>query len=517
MINVLEYLESTAPRVPDKIAYSDGTDSLTFSEVWSYALSVGSYLLSEGITGEPVAVLTKKHPRAIPCFFGCVYAGDQYVPIDIEMPAVRMGLILDNLNLRVIICDVDTKAAAERFAAEHGCRAVVCEDMFHFPHNAEALRRVRERAIDTDPIYMVFTSGSTGIPKGVVACHRSVIDYIENLSEVLGFDEDTVFGNQAPLYFDACLKELYPTIKFGATAYFIPKTCFMFPVKLVEFLNEHRINTVCWVVSALTMISSTGTFESMKPEYLRTVAFGSEVFPPSQLALWREALPECEFFNLYGPTECTGMSCWYHVTDELAPGEPIPIGRPFRNTDVMLLVWNEDSAQDDGAQKARLAGPDEEGELCIRGTPLTLGYYNDYEQTDRAFVQNPLHSHYHELIYRTGDIARRNERGDLVFVSRRDHQIKHMGHRIELGEIEVTVASAPGVTNECCVYDRESSKIVLFYTGTSEKRELTSYIKTRLPRYMMPNVMLRLDAIPLTPNGKRDRMACLKLYRESNA
>lgn len=509
MINVLEYLEKTSPRVPDKTAYSDGTDSLTFREVQSYALSVGSYLLSEGITGEPVAVLTKKHPRAIPCFFGCVYAGCSYVPIDTEMPAVRVGLILDNLAPSVIICDGDTIKTGEALAAEHGCRAVSCDEIFSFPRNEDALARVREHAIDTDPIYMVFTSGSTGVPKGVVACHRSVIDYIENLTETLGFDEDTVFGNQAPLYFDACLKELYPTIKLGATAYLIPKANFMFPVRLVEFLNEHKINTVCWVVSALTMISSTGTFDTLKPQYLRCVAFGSEVFPPSQLAIWRKEMPECEFFNLYGPTECTGMSCWYHVTDELSPDEPVPIGRPFRNTDIMLLVRDGD--------KERLAAPGEDGELCIRGTPLTLGYYNDPTQTDRAFVQNPLHSHYHELIYRTGDIARYNERGQLVFVSRLDHQIKHMGHRIELGEIEYTVAGCEGVTNECCIYDTDGGKIVLYYTGTADKRTITSFIKTRLPRYMMPNVMIELDEMPLTPNGKRDRMALRRLYAESNA
>lgn len=511
MKNVLEYLEATYPRVPDKIAYSDGTDSLNFAEVYKYSRAVGSYLISEGIVGEPVVVLTKKHPRAIPCFFGAVYAGSMYVPVDTEMPAVRIGMILDNLAPRIIICDRGTEKTAASLAAEHGCDYKTAEELFEFPENAAALANVREHQIDTDPIYIVFTSGSTGVPKGVAACHRSVIDYIENLSSALGFSENTVFGNQAPLYFDACLKELYPTIKFGATAYLIPKGNFMFPVKLVSFLNENRINTVCWVVSALTMISATGTFDTMKPEHLKTVAFGSEVFPPSQLKIWRENMPETEFYNLYGPTECTGMSCVYHVSDELAENETVPIGKPFPNTDVLLLVYGED-----GSVRRANEKEGEEGELCIRGTPLTLGYYNNHEQTDKAFVQNPLHSHYRELIYRTGDIAKYNERGQLVFVSRRDHQIKHMGHRIELGELEYTLAGCEGVTNECAIYDKENSKIVLFYTGDAASADVTKFLRSRLPRYMLPNAMFRLEEMPLTPNGKRDRMALAKRYAEGD-
>ena len=191
--------------------------------------------------------------------------------------------------------------------------------MIQTPIDDGALDRIYRRAIDTDPIYIVFTSGSTGIPKGVAACHRSVIDYIEQLSEALHFNEDTVFGNQTPLYFDACLKELYPTLKFGATTYLIPRNLFSIPTALVEYLNQHKINTVCWVVSALTMISAFGTFELVKPKYLHTVAFGSEVFPIKQFRLWRQALPEATFTNLYGPTEGTGMCCYYRVEREFQP------------------------------------------------------------------------------------------------------------------------------------------------------------------------------------------------------
>ena len=328
-----------------------------------------------------------------------------------------------------------------------------------------------------------------------------MIDYVEQLSEVLGFDEDTVFGNQSPLYFDACLKELYPTLKFGATTYLIPKNLFSFPVALVEYLNAHKINTICWVVSALTMVSVYDTFSVVRPEYLRTVAFGSEVFSIKQFRRWREALPGAAFTNLYGPTEGTGMCCYYKVEREMEDGEAIPIGCPFDNREILLLT-NEN----------RAAGPGEEGEICIRGTAVTLGYYNDPERTGQAFVQNPLNTAYPELIYRTGDIGRYNQAGELVFISRKDYQIKHMGHRIELGEIEVGVSMLRGVRMAACIYDQEKVKIVLFYVGDLSEKELTAALKARLPRYMLPNRTIRLEAMPFTANGKIDRVALKRAY-----
>ena len=365
-----------------------------------------------------------------------------------------------------------------------------------------ALQEIYDKAIDTDPIYIVFTSGSTGVPKGVAACHRSVIDYIEQLSETLEFNEETIFGNQTPLYFDACLKEVYPTLKFGATTYLIPRSLFMFPVKLVEFMNEHKINTICWVVSALTMISAFGTFKTITPKYLTNIAFGSEVFPIKQFKRWKEVLPEARFTNLYGPTEGTGMCCYYKVNREFEADEVIPIGRPFKNTEIILLTDKDERA---------LEG--EVGEICIRGTSLTLGYFNNWEKTNEVFVQNPLNKAYPELIYRTGDLGKYNEYGELVFVSRKDYQIKHMGHRIELGEIEVNVNMLEEIKIAGCIYDDKKGRIVLYYVGSIEEKELANVLKDKLPRYMIPNNIIRLEQMPFTANGKIDRVTLKKNYQ----
>jgi amino acid adenylation domain-containing protein len=499
--NVLDYLDNIVNVTPDKTAFANGEYGMTFKEVYAESRSIGTFLHSRGIYREPVVVFMNKHPHEVTAFFGVITAGDFYVPIDEEMPAGRIQLILDNVKSKAIICDSKTIEIAKKF--DFDGEILLYDEIIKTSCDDVALSRIRDEAIDTDPIYIVFTSGSTGIPKGVCACHRSVIDYIEQLSETIGFNSDTVFGNQTPLYFDACLKELYPTLKFGATTYLIPKSLFMMPIKLVEFLNEHEINTVCWVVSALTMVSAFGAFKTVTPKYLHTVVFGSEVFPIKQFNIWKSVLPNAKFTNLYGPTEGTGMCCYYKINREFEPDEVIPIGRPFKNTEIILLNDKNERAKDNEA-----------GEICIRGTSVTLGYYNNFEKTNEVYVQNPLNKSYPEIIYRTGDIGKYNKYGELVFVSRKDYQIKHMGHRIELGEIEVNVNMLEGVKLSGCIYDDEKGKIVVYYVGDITDKELTIALKEKLPRYMVPNRIIKLDNMPLTANGKIDRVTLKRMYKD---
>lgn len=485
--NILEYLESTVKVCPDKLAFSTGKEGMTFGEIYAHSRSIGSFLADNSFYGEPIAIIMDKHPRTLTAFWGVNYAGCFYACIDEKMPEARMSAIIEKLSPRAVICDTKNKKTADALGVE--C-VYLYDDICDYALNESALADIRAKQSSTDAIYVAFTSGSTGTPKGVVAAHRSVIDYTETLCEALEFDSNTVFGNQTPLYFDAPLKEIMPTLKLGATTYFIPKMLFSFPVKLVEYLDEHKINTICWVVSALVQISSLGALENHTPKYLTKVAFGSELFPRKQYDLWRTALPEADFYNLYGPTEATGMSCYWKADRELSEDEPIPIGRPFDNTDIILI--DEDKRA-------------EQGEICIRGTCLTMGYYNDKDKTDAAFVQNPLNTAYPELIYKTGDIGRINERGELVFLCRKDSQIKHMGHRIELGEIESAALKCEGVRSACCVYDSEGKRIVLYAVGESTPEAIAAALREYLPRYMLPASIEKLDVLPFTANGKIDR------------
>lgn len=497
--NVLDYLDDIVNVRPDKTAFADDTEAFSFRETYLISRSIATAILKKGIERAPVVVFMRKHPKEILTFFGVIKAGCFYVPIDEEMPEARIRLILENVSAPLLICDDETYEKALAF--DFGGEILRYSDIWETVVEEELVKAAYDKALDTDPVYIVFTSGSTGVPKGVAACHRSVLDYVEQLSDTLGFNGDTVFGNQTPLYFDACLKELYPTLKFGATTYLVPRSLFMMPVKLVEFLNEKKINTICWVVSALTLISAFGTFDKVKPEYLHTIAFGSEVFPIKQFKIWRQTLPEASFTNLYGPTEGTGMCCFYHVNRDFEETDMIPIGRPFKNTEILLLK-----------DRKELAGPGEEGEMCIRGTSVTLGYFNNPEKTNESFIQNPLNTAYPEIIYCTGDIGKYNEYGELIFVSRKDYQIKHMGHRIELGEIEINASTVAGIRFAACIYDNKDGKIVIYYVGDPTEAEFVKALRSKLPRYMLPNVTHKLPQMPLTANGKIDKVTLKKMY-----
>ena len=498
MINLLEYLEKTVTKFHNKTAFCDEKNTMTFGELYELAKNIGTFLAQKGCINKPVILFMEKGVAEIAAFLGVMYAGCYYVPVDSEMPIERIEHIFQMIPAGAVICDEtgkaeipDTKIPVYNYVQ---LQSTIRDD--------ELLSLIREQHIDTNPAYIVFTSGSTGVPKGVVANHRSVIDYVEQLSEVLKIHSGTVFGNQAPFYVDACLKEIYPTLKFGATTILIPRKKFRFPVELVQYLNKNRINTICWVVPALTMISSLGTFRTVIPEYLETVAFGSEVFPVRQFNIWREHV-HARYINLYGPTECTGMSSYYIVNRTFDEKQVIPIGKPFRNTDLFLI-------DSDGKKIDNISSEAESktGEIYIRGTCVTMGYFGNREQTEESFVQNPLQNDYPELVYRTGDLGKYVD-GELVFVSRKDNQIKHMGYRIELGEIEAAVNQQEGVENCVCLFLEGQDRLVLYVQGDIDIQVLQKKLKELLPSYMVPSEMKQIDRIPLTLNGKTDRK-CLK-------
>ena len=508
--NILEYLELTMDCIedPDKAAFIGSSGAppyddavLSFRELIDMSRASGSYLANQKIKKQPVAVFMQKKPAMIAAFLGVVYSGNYYIPIDAEIPAFRIKMILQTVAPPVIICDETTSALVSEWGLEYP--VVNFDDTCRHCIDDSALTAIRRTAIDADPLYVVFTSGSTGTPKGVVASHRSVIDYIENLSVVLGVDAQTVFGNQSPLYLDACLKEIYPTLKFGATTYLIPPSLFMFPVKLIEYIVDNKINTICWVASALSLVAGLGALGVKAPKTLRTIAFGSEVFPIRHYNLWRETLPDTRFIHLYGPTQATGMSSFFEAKGTYKPDEAIPIGKPFPNTDIILLDDNGNTPE-----------PNQPGEICIRGAGLSLGYFGDAVKTADAFIQNPG-SVFPDIIYKTGDLGRRGADGELYYISRRDHQIKHMGHRIELAEIEMVASACDGVSLACAVFEATDSRIILYYMGADAKKPtVRAYLKANLPRYMLPYAVIQLDDLPRTPGGKIDRVGLLEMYKE---
>ena len=364
-----------------------------------------------------------------------------------------------------------------------------------------AISSVSSRIIDTDILYVLFTSGSTGIPKGVIINHRAVIDFTEWAVDTFHFDDSQIIGNQASFHFDMSVFDIYITLKTGSTMHIIPQRCFTFPVMLMRYFTEHKINTIIFVPTMLCRVADMKLLDKFELPCLKNILFIGEVMPAKYLNMWMKKMPDSRFANLYGPTETTMASTYYIVNRQIDDTEAIPIGRPCGNTDIIILNEHNEPASDG-----------EIGELCIRGSSLSYGYYNNPEKTAEVFVQNPLNTSYPERIYRTGDLAHYNKYGEIMYDGRKDFQVKHSGHRIELGEIETAVSSLDGIEQCCCLHERTEDKLILFYSGSLTSENIRMKLSDILPGYMLPNVNVRLDNMPLNLNGKIDRvLLCEKL------
>ncbi|MCR5788733.1 MAG: amino acid adenylation domain-containing protein [Lachnospiraceae bacterium] len=495
---ILHYLYASAEKYPDKTAYFDEVNELSYEKLLNMTKAVATKLCKKlSTTCRPVLIYMDKTPRILSAFFGTVMSRNFYVPLDTATPEYRLSLIVENLKPAAVITDLSHFDAARTFSPQ----VFLFEEMLETEADEELLEERLRQAIDTDPVYVLYTSGSTGVPKGVVVSHRSLIDYIEHFTEEVGITSDDIIANQAPFYFDASLIDIYCTLKAGASCGLVPTEYFSIPLKLLQFLEDYHITTIRWVPSAMKMVSTFKGFRSLRPGALRKIIFGAEAMPVKCFRYWRENYPEAVFVQIYGPTEITGVCTYYIVDRDFQDGETIPIGKPFRNTEILLL--DEDDRL--------ILRKDVTGEICVKGSCLALGYYNAVDKTDAVFTQNPLNPYYPEKIYRTGDLGRYNEKHELVFVSRKDLQIKHMGHRIELMEIETAAGSLPGIRAVCCLYEPVKQKIVLFYESEEyDELKLAEVLKKRLVHYMVPNIIRRLETLPLLPSGKVDRVKIQK-------
>ncbi len=491
MQSVTEWLDSTAAEYPDKPALFDEYEVLTFAEYRRKALAIARELVLRNCREKPVVVFLEKGIRIPVSFLGIAYSGNFYTPIDPEMPPARIQKILENLQPELVITEkiLKDKFSETGFEGEY----LFYEDITEQETDAGIISAVPKDSKNL--LYVLYTSGSTGVPKGVGITHRSVFNYINWVTDTFRITETDSFGNQAPFYFDNSILDIYSSLKTGAALHIIPKNLFSQPVLLLEYLKEKSITTIFWVPSALIIVAKLRALKNVDlSDTLKRVLFCGEVMPNKQLNYWRQYLPHVQYANLYGPTEITDACTCYIVDRPFDDSEPLPIGKAISNVEILLLNGDKEA---------------EKGEICVKGICLSPGYYHNPEKTAEAFVPNPMNPT--ETIYRTGDIGQYNAKGELLYLGRKDFQIKHRGHRIELGEIETAASSLEGVAVCCCLYDKIHQKIVLFLEKGADEKQVETGIRKLLPDYMMPNKIIILEKMPINSNGKTDRVK-LKEY-----
>ncbi len=500
-INLIEYFEDTAKKCAGKIAVWDKDRSITFSGLEKYTKSLACKIVREGdFIKRPVAVYLPKSIESVYADLGIIYSGNFYMNLDVKTPVGRISNILELVKPAAVITNNQYEKNIKEILPEGV--ALINLDVVEWEtegYDGKVLSERLATLIDTDPLCIINTSGSTGTPKGVVLNHRSFFDFTEWALEEFHFTDEEVIGSLSPLVFDIYSYELCLLMSRGSTMVLIPDHLSAFPVTILKLLQEKKVSFIFWVPTIMVNIANMDLLNQMQLPDLRLCWFAGEVFPTKQFNYWHHKLPHVLFANLYGPIEITLDCTYFKVERELKDEEPIPIGFPCRNTDILILDENN----------RRVTEKHTEGELCVRGTSLAMGYYNNPEKTAAAFVQNPLNTAYPETIYRTGDVVFINERNEIVFKGRKDSLVKHLGYRIELGEIEhVIINKLKLVKNGCIVYNFAKKEITLFYEADQELTagEFRLAIGQELPKYMIPTVFYHLKELRRNTNGKIDRL-----------
>jgi amino acid adenylation domain-containing protein len=514
-----QLLTSSAARDPDHEAVVFKDQRLSYGELERASNQLARALRGLGVRrGDRVGIYLAKSPASLVSIYGILKTGAAYVPIDPGAPTRRLAYIVGNCGIRCLITSNDRlgrlrqafpePAALETLlvadwdapreaAAPAGARLVAWSPALA----AESDAAVPLEGIDTDLAYILYTSGSTGEPKGVMLSHRNALTFVDWARERFAVTAADRLSSHAPLHFDLSIFDVFVAAAAGATLVLVPAETTLFPLPQAQLMAEARITVWYSVPSALILMLTHLDLRELPLDQLRLILFAGEVFPVKYLRQLHEALPRARLANLYGPTE-TNVCTYYEVEDVPADRtEPFPIGRACENTEVFALD-----------EAGRLCGVGEVGELYVRGLTVMQGYWGRPEDTARVLAQNPLQPHFTDLVYRTGDLVKLDASGDYLFLGRRDNQIKSRGFRIELGEIETALYNHPAVREAAAVAipdeqigNRIHAYVALHEAGAATASDLERHCIAALPRYMVPEQITLRPTLPKTSTGKIDR------------
>ena len=496
-------LERAAEIFGEDTAFRDAYGQISFKELREKARCVASQLMKNADTGRlrPIMVYLPKSINSIVSFMGAMYSSSPYVPMDYNVPMARFAVTAENLNPAAVITDT---AGKERLSsAGIDINILLFDELLQGEADNDRINQVLSASTDLDPAYIMYTSGSTGTPKGVTISHRAVLDYTKWLTDTFDINKQSIIGMQSAFHFDNSVFDMFAALYVGCTTVIIPEVLFMYPEKLFDFMQEEHISIIFWVPTVMISVANSGILNEKKLEDLKLILFAGEVMPIKQLNQWIESYPECKFVNMYGPTEATDIVLYYVVDRKFEPSETLPIGIPCANMKAVIL--NEKNEQ---CKKG------EQGELCISGSGIAMGYWNSPEITAKAFIQNPLNTKYYEKLYRTGDLVFEAEDGNIMFLGRADSQIKLRGNRIELGDIEAAAAAVDNVKNACAMFNAQQEEIILFLETDENiiQRKFNMELKKYIPAYMVPQKIISMPAFPHTPSGKIDRQKLKKEF-----
>ncbi len=505
--NIINYFKCSSLTHPDNVALEDSNQEYTYEELTKVAFNITNSAVLKYALGLPVVVFIPKSMKAVASILATLMTGNIYCPIDVNAPADRIQKIIDNLGSCIILHTAATESKLDQLTINKELVLLSNVDTYvEFVIKDNLVQIWQKITINTssvisrDPCYIIFTSGSTGTPKGVTICHENVFDYIDWANLNYDVTSKDNIGSQAPFFFDNSTLDLYLTFSNGAKLTLIPEGQFIFPKRLIDYLNEKQITTIFWVPSLLVNIANLDLLANNKLPALRNVFFAGEVMPAKQIKYWLKHHPKANYSNLYGPTEIT-VDCTFFDVPTNWNGTSLPIGIPCQNSSVLILDENDKLA--------------EFGELCVKGTSVALGYWKDTEKTEKVFVQNPLHTDYRDIIYKTGDIVKLID-GLIYFIGRKDFQIKHNGYRIELGEIESVVSKLSGI--DLCVagYILETKTLYLVIKSSvfTKDVQLIKVLMKLLPKYMIPSYFKFVPELPLTSNGKLNRLTINEIIKD---